>query len=540
MDEFMKLLIFSGMIDNITEGNIFSSSSDNTGMNLETDLSEIDYQVIGGASMQNNNVSLDKDKRDAMIARGNSALSDGEWSRATAYFNAALEQDKECSNAYLGLVMAAYKCSSKSNFEEFFSDNRGFVLENQNMKKYLRYCSADKQFDFIKKEIKKKTENILALRQKAAILRNRISANWDGGFLVLSTDGVVYFAPFAYSEDLLTPDRAFWGKYSVELYKSNLLKIFSTDKIFVGLCSDGSVWVKDAYGCLNVDVSYWKVIQAGVGREHILGLRSDGTVEAAGDNKYGQCNVFSWNNIVEVACENYHSIGLRKDGTVVAAGNNKFGQCDVTSWTDICSISTTYYYTLGLRKDGSVLATRWRQAPGVDRYYGQCEVGDWSDIIAISAGAQISVGLKSNGKVVLAGGAGLSEFQKLQKEVSLWEDVVAISAGRGCDVLAIRSDGRILWAGSSIKDGAWHNIKAFEQFENFLIEVQENRKEGKDRAQQQENTNMSIIRAGKIEAQIADIQNQISNLGFFQKSKRIELEKQLNHFVNERDRLLRE
>ena len=30
-----------------------------------------------------------------------------------------------------------------------------------------------------------------------------------------------------------------------------------------------------------------------------------------------------------------HTVGLKSDGTVVAVGNNEFGQCDVGSWRDI-------------------------------------------------------------------------------------------------------------------------------------------------------------------------------------------------------------
>ena len=37
------------------------------------------------------------------------------------------------------------------------------------------------------------------------------------------------------------------------------------------------------------------------GRRHTVGLKSDGTVTAAGDNKYGQCNVNDWRDMVAVA-----------------------------------------------------------------------------------------------------------------------------------------------------------------------------------------------------------------------------------------------
>ncbi|WP_420910304.1 RCC1-like domain-containing protein [Neobacillus muris] len=33
------------------------------------------------------------------------------------------------------------------------------------------------------------------------------------------------------------------------------------------------------------------------GRRHAVGLKSDGTVMAVGDNEYGQCEVSSWRGI---------------------------------------------------------------------------------------------------------------------------------------------------------------------------------------------------------------------------------------------------
>ena len=66
-----------------------------------------------------------------------------------------------------------------------------------------------------------------------------------------------------------------------------------------------------------------------------MGLRSDGTVVAAGWNDPGQCNVSSWTNIAAVAAGQDHTIGLRSDGTVVATGRDNANQCDVNNWKNI-------------------------------------------------------------------------------------------------------------------------------------------------------------------------------------------------------------
>lgn len=101
---------------------------------------------------------------------------------------------------------------------------------------------------------------------------------------------------------------------------------------------------------------------------HTLGLTKSGTVLAAGDNMYGQCNVQSWSNVSQIAAGAYHSVALFKDGTVAAVGDNTQNQLDVSSWTDIVFIAASAYDTVGLKSDGSVVAcgmhadlvSRWR------------------------------------------------------------------------------------------------------------------------------------------------------------------------------------
>ena len=72
---------------------------------------------------------------------------------------------------------------------------------------------------------------------------------------------------------------------------------------------------------------------------HTVGLKSDGTVVAVGDNSYGQLDVGSWSNIVQVAAGDVHTVGLKSDGTVVAVGWNDYGQLDVGSWSGIVQVA---------------------------------------------------------------------------------------------------------------------------------------------------------------------------------------------------------
>ena len=138
------------------------------------------------------------------------------------------------------------------------------------------------------------------------------------------------------------------------------------------------------YGQCDID-SWTDIVQVSAGFALTVGLKSDGTVVAAGCGgleDFGQCDVGDWTDIVQVATYGRHTIGLKSDGTVTAAGLCAAGQCDVISWTDIIEVSAGWIHTVGLKSDGTVIATgcgSWN--------YGQCDVSDWnltSRIIASS------------------------------------------------------------------------------------------------------------------------------------------------------------
>ena len=76
------------------------------------------------------------------------------------------------------------------------------------------------------------------------------------------------------------------------------------------------------------------------GKDYCVALRPNGKVVAAGEKKYGQCNVSAWNNIIAVAAGDEHTVGIKADGTVVAVGRNTSGQCEVSDWKLFNSVET--------------------------------------------------------------------------------------------------------------------------------------------------------------------------------------------------------
>ena len=114
------------------------------------------------------------------------------------------------------------------------------------------------------------------------------------------------------------------------------------------------------------------------GNMYTVGIKSDGTVVAVGENNGNRCSVTGWKDIVAISAGNNHTVGLRKDGTVIAAGDNEYGQCNVQDWNNIVAISAGTNHTVGLKSDGTVVATNY--VGDSKYYYGQCNVQDWKNI----------------------------------------------------------------------------------------------------------------------------------------------------------------
>ncbi len=200
----------------------------------------------------------------------------------------------------------------------------------------------------------------------------------------------------------------------------------------VGLKSDGTVIAAGRNNFAQCDVSDWTDIVAveAVGSDTV-GLKSDGTVVAAGDCFF---DVSDWTDIVAIDVSLFHIAGLMYDGTVVTVGENNDGKCNVGSWTDIVAVSIGYTHTVGLKSDGIVVAVG-------DNRFGQCDVSGWTDFVAVAAGDYHTVGLKSDGTVVAVG-----SNSEGQCDVSDWTDIVAISADSMCTV-GLKSDGTVVAVG---------------------------------------------------------------------------------------------
>lgn len=237
------------------------------------------------------------------------------------------------------------------------------------------------------------------------------------------------------------------------------------------------------------------------GSYHTVGLKPDGTCVAVGDNRYGQCDVSRWSNIVAISCGYHHTVGLKSDGTVVAVGDSSDGQCRVSGWRNIVAIAAGYYHTVGLKADGTCVAAG-RSSNGVNvsnlrnivdikaRYhtlalkadgtciacdgnnnnnnnYGQCNVSNWSNIIAIATGHNLSVGLKADGTCVATG-----QNSDGQCNVSDWSDIVSITS-EFYFTAGLKADGTCVAVGlndsGQCNVSGWSNIVAIAVGANHTV-----------------------------------------------------------------------
>ena len=210
----------------------------------------------------------------------------------------------------------------------------------------------------------------------------------------------------------------------------------------------GYIYPMDITKRYSLDLKKRMKVIIAAGLSHTVGLKSDGTVVAVGDNEYGQCNVSGWRSVVAIAAGRYYTVGLKSDGTVVAIGDNAKGQCNVSGWCNIVAIAAGWYHTVGLKSDGTCVVA------GTE--YGNETA--WTDIVAIAAGQFYSTGLKSDGTVVAVGCDTWNECH-----VTGWKDIVAVAAG-DCFNVGLKSDGTVYVTGRD----TWDSVTAIRNWENIV------------------------------------------------------------------------
>jgi hypothetical protein len=146
----------------------------------------------------------------------------------------------------------------------------------------------------------------------------------------------------------------------------------------LGLKADGSILKKgDCPLSGKISGEDARVVALSAGAENAGILKADGTVSVRGRgpllNERANNKIAQWQSIVAIASGSNHIVGLRSDGSVVAAGMDLDGQCEVRSWKNVVAIAAGAYHTVGLCADGTVLSTQ----PKRENDKRQSNVAEW-------------------------------------------------------------------------------------------------------------------------------------------------------------------
>lgn len=167
------------------------------------------------------------------------------------------------------------------------------------------------------------------------------------------------------------------------------------------------------------------------GWDHCLALRSDGSIEAWGDNEWGKAEPPEGNDFIAIAAGYGHSLALRSNGTIVQWGYNSYGKSMPPDENAFVDISAGYGYSLALRSDGTIIG--WGE-----NSFGKSDSPSGSDFVDIAADGIYSLALKSDGSII---GWGHNTNDRLN--LPNGNDFTTIATGSGHS-LALKSDGSIV------------------------------------------------------------------------------------------------
>jgi len=173
---------------------------------------------------------------------------------------------------------------------------------------------------------------------------------------------------------------------------TNVIGISSGNAYYVALKSNGGVdaWGDDTYGQTNVPPEATNVIAIGAGYNHTIALKNDGSILSWGDFTLVPPGL---SNIVAVSAGQYHNMALASNGTVFAWGSTNAGtETNVPAGlSNVVAIAAGNGFSVALQANGTVVA--WGSAPSTS---------GMTNIVAIAANASL-LALTSEGTVIAPG-----------------------------------------------------------------------------------------------------------------------------------------
>ena len=217
----------------------------------------------------------------------------------------------------------------------------------------------------------------------------------------------------------------------------DMIAVATGQQFIVGLKADGTVKTQGIDGYGETDADVWTGIASiSAGWQHAVGLGCDGDVFDENGDVYIvgyrsdeiaaeiKSKADEWVNLKAISTGGSspgyqgrgHVVGLKEDGTLVAAGDKNSGQCEVTGpeWSNLVAVSAGDYHTVGLREDGTIVSTLSDE----DEIYEKLKDLPNNKIVAVSAGFVFTLVLTEGGDV-----RGSGNYRQGQIETSNWANI---------------------------------------------------------------------------------------------------------------------
>ena len=463
---------------------------ENCGTDYSTEWARAKIQEITGSVKIEGSVAVEGiATKENLLKRCYYLLSDYEFEEAEKGFKQLLKIDPENYDAYLGLVLADLGYRDVEAFQDAYIEGEigEWRLNNQNLQRAKQFANLSQrswleQLDYQKAEYEKSESEKKRLfteqRDKLLVayqrINQRLSIN-DQVICWINPDGTVYAAYNAGNE---------WHYISGVSSWASVIAITSGANHIVGLKSDGTV-VASFFGASiqnegQCDVADWNGIKAiAAGRSFTAGLCEEGNVRYVGNRKY-QLNRDWYTKSYNICaiksskvCAGDALAAIKKDGGIEDINFSRFARDgDTIFWgknnaiVDVSVGGLNDTFAVGITEDGHALPagllnnTEMRKA-----------IDGWHDLVGAAAGIDHVVGLKSDGKVVVAGS---NEDGKC--EVSAWSDIVALFAGSKYTI-GVKSDGAFVRAGETktvdavLSDYAFHQKSATFNQQRSAIDI---------------------------------------------------------------------
>lgn len=345
---------------------------------------------------------------------------------------ASLWSDTKIGGQYVALALQ--QAARDSKFIGYYHDARAILL--MEAAGYVRvfgteyYCTTGKfEAEMLQRQFFKAHPEIAAAEKAAIAESNR--AHCAQAEISLK-ENKYYRAATRYAQT--TDDRDALRR-SIQIWNQKLLQMPEIERgfylgvdgdpqhIYLSSLSMDRIFEKK----VSLDHIIYKQIR-GCADGHCVWLSVDGHIYSSAQNIYGDKqlsrselgttylpgNGSNWTNITAIACSGDHLIGLRTDGTVCAVGCNTHGQCNLEGWTDVVSVEAGRNSTAAIKKDGSILLA------GAIAEFAP-DVRKWSKITQLYLRKEGLVGLCADGRVVAVGKTGFDN-----QAIARWRNIVRI------------------------------------------------------------------------------------------------------------------